>query len=100
MSLPQSLFLEVDGLFLQEPEPGLIFKNLDKKWCFQRASELKYASPMHLFILRDICIKQGNVSQNFVSMIDAEGKRRNIDFNDPTGVFIKHGYLAQARGEM
>src|ERR687886_184933 len=45
---------EIDGLFLEVPEQGLVYRDLQRNWCFQRASELKLASPVHLFILRDI----------------------------------------------
>ena len=96
LTLPPNT-IEVDGLFLEDPEPGLVYRNLDKVWCFERASELRYASPMHLFLLRDICIKQHDVSENFKEMIEAEAKRRNIDLSDPTGFYIKEGYLGQAR---
>jgi hypothetical protein len=89
--------LEVDGLFLDQPEPGLVFRNLDKVWCFQRASELKYASPMHLYLLRIICNKESDVSEHFVKMIEAEAQRRNIDLTDHTGLYIKHGYLAHTQ---
>jgi hypothetical protein len=84
---------DVEGLFIEVPESGLLYHDHKGILCFQRTSQLQWASPVHLFLLRCTCNRHPVTSANFIEKIEAEAKRRNLNLDAPDGLYIKEAFL-------
>ena len=79
MSFPSGVPNARTGLFIQQPEHGMYFRNVHGNLAFQRTAELGEAPHMHLYALYKLCQSFKDLSPGFEKFLIEEGDKRKQD---------------------